>query len=54
MRPSQCGEAIADILTQTVGRVFREEPITEAEWDTMTDRILRLAEQEKAKLKEGK
>lgn len=43
MRPSQCGEAIADILTRTVGRVFREEPITEAEWDTMTETQLEAA-----------
>lgn len=43
MRPSEAYEAIADILTQAVKRPFRDEPITPAEWDVITDKILQFA-----------
>ena len=52
MRPNDFAEAVADMLVATCHHVFREEPLTAEEWDVLTDRILRLAEAEKAKIRE--
>lgn len=50
MKPSELGEAIADILTQTCKRVFRDEPLTVRELDTVSDRVMMLCRQERDKL----
>jgi hypothetical protein len=52
LKPSEFGEAMADILTQTCKRCFRDEPLTWSELDTMQDRISLFIEDEKSKVDE--
>ena len=40
MKPSEAYEAIADIMTQTVKKPYRDEPITFDEWETISYRIV--------------
>jgi hypothetical protein len=49
MKPSELGEAFADILTEVCLRVFRPERLTDREWDLITERLLLLAAEEKRK-----
>ena len=49
MKPSDAFEAIADILTGIVKKPFRDEPMSVAEWDALTEQVLLLAAREKAK-----
>ena len=46
MRPNEIMEAFAGIVTETVKRPFREEPLTKDEIDIIADRIIRLTDEE--------
>jgi hypothetical protein len=47
MKPSHAFAAVANLLTQIVGKSYRDEPLTDEEWDRWTDKILLLAAKEK-------
>jgi hypothetical protein len=49
MKPSEAFQYIADAITETVKRPYRDEDITPTEWDVITDRILEMARRDKAK-----
>jgi hypothetical protein len=49
VKPSEAFEAIADAITETVKRPYRDEDIAPNEWDVITDRILEMARRDKAK-----
>ena len=46
MTPYEIVEAFAGIVTETVKRPFRDEPLTEEELDIISDRIVRLTDEE--------
>ncbi len=50
MKPSEMGEALADILTQVCKRVFRDEPMTVSEYDNLADRVFLLCADERERL----
>ena len=54
MRPNEAFQRIADIITETTKRPYRDEPLTDEEWSVITDRILLLAKEEKANGKRNK
>jgi hypothetical protein len=48
MKPSDAFGEVADLLMAIVKQPYREAPLTDAEWDSWTDQILKLADKEKA------
>jgi hypothetical protein len=50
VKPSELAESIADIMTQTCKRMFRDEPVTVREFDTISDRVMMLCRNERDKL----
>lgn len=49
MRPSEAYEEVAGLLTATVKRPFRDEPITYEEWDTFADLLYQFIGKQKAR-----
>ncbi len=52
MKPSEAYEAIADIVTQATKRPYRDEPVTEAEWGVIADKVLLLADSQRKEAKD--
>jgi hypothetical protein len=48
MKPVDAFAEVGNLLTQVCGSPYRDTEMTDAEWDKLTDRILLLAEKEKA------
>ena len=53
-RPVDLFASVGDILVQTVGSPYREEPMTENELDIFADRVLMLVGREKGMYGENK
>ncbi len=51
MKPTEAYEAIAGIISQAVKRPYRDEPVTEAEWSVIADKVLLLAREQELLLR---
>jgi hypothetical protein len=49
MNPDDVVEAFADIVVQVCKSPFRREAVTSEEWERITERLLLMAQTEKAK-----
>lgn len=54
MRPVDAFAEIGNLLTQVCGSPYREAPMSDDEWDRLTDKILLLAQKEKEHGRDGK
>jgi hypothetical protein len=52
MTPNDVMEAVADIVVQVCKSPFRREAVTLEEWEQITERLLLMAQTEKAKAHE--